>query len=103
MYRYPSIRAINLQITRSTLSITLIRTKKTRLIGSSLSLSPPHKLTPNNNMPPKKKGNDKKKPAATKPKPKPKPKRQLHPGEVQKKHLGASHGDVQRAGDKIFD
>jgi hypothetical protein len=54
-------------------------------------------------MPPKKRGNDKKKPAATKPKPKPKPKRQLHPGEVQQKHLGASHGDVQRAGDKIFD
>jgi hypothetical protein len=49
-------------------------------------------------MPPKKKAA-----AKPKPKPKPKPKRQPHPGEVPKKHLGASHGDVQRAGDKIFD
>jgi hypothetical protein len=52
-------------------------------------------------MPPKKAagkggGKDKKKP------PKAKPKRQLHPGEVVKKHLGASHGDVQRVGDKVF-
>jgi hypothetical protein len=50
-------------------------------------------------MPPKKaaKGKDKKKAPS-----KPKPKRQLHPGEVVKKHLGASHGDVQRVGDKVF-
>jgi hypothetical protein len=48
-------------------------------------------------MPPKKGAKDKKKPA-----PKPKPKRQLHPGEVVKKHLGASHGDVERAKDKMF-
>jgi hypothetical protein len=50
-------------------------------------------------MPPKKaKGGgakDKKKPA-------PKAKRQLYAGEVQQKHLGASHGDVQRVGDKLF-
>jgi hypothetical protein len=55
-------------------------------------------------MPPKKtkKGGavgakDKKKPA-----PKPKPKRKLYEGEVQQKHLGASHGDVQRIGNDIF-
>jgi hypothetical protein len=50
-------------------------------------------------MPPKKpaKGKDKKKAP-----PKPKPKRKLHEGEVQRKHLGASHGDVQRVGDKVF-
>jgi hypothetical protein len=50
-------------------------------------------------MPPKKapKGKDKKKAP-----PKPKPKRKLYEGEVQQKHLGASHGDVQRVGDKVF-
>lgn len=56
-------------------------------------------------MPPKKsKGGSNGKAAATKKPAKPKapPKRQLHANEVVKKHLGASHGEVQRIGDKLF-
>jgi hypothetical protein len=56
-------------------------------------------------MPPKKsKGGAGKAGTTTKKPTKPKaaPKRQLHANEVVRKHLGASHGDVQRVGDKLF-
>jgi hypothetical protein len=65
-----------------------------------------HSSHSSSNMPPKKsKGGGSNGNAATTKKPaKPKapPKRQLHANEVVKKHLGASHGEVQRIGDKLF-
>ena len=54
-----------------------------------------------NAMPPKKKGGNDKKPTKKAPQPS-KPKRQPFENETVRKPHGASHGTVERAGDKLF-